>query len=166
VEVRDDWQKLALFTLTHEHNLSPLLDQFHHITPRPIKNSLLDQCHHITPRPINNSAYVDHHHSPPTTDHCYNHGHEHRNRYAWAWGEKEGRIGFDLRYFTAWNYTTLLIVFVLLSFQHIFTYTPQWVSNVTWTLFQVRFRSVLILIPLRCCVHLVDVVVVMGGCEW
>jgi hypothetical protein len=102
------------------------------------------------------------HHPPPTT--ATTTDTKHRNRYAWAWGEKEGRIGFDLRYFTAWNYTTLLIVFVLLSFQHIFTYTPQWVSNVTWTLFQVRFRSVLIMISPRYCVDIDPASVLCSPC--
>lgn len=62
-----------------------------------------------------------------------------------AFHDNEGHLAWDLRYFTSWNYVTFILVFGLLSVQHIFTYTPQWLSKLTWSLYQVELVNVFFL---------------------
>eukprot|EP00035_Acanthoeca_spectabilis_P038842 m.56706 g.56706 ORF g.56706 m.56706 type:complete len:277 (-) comp9317_c0_seq1:2365-3195(-) len=68
----------------------------------------------------------------------------------WMWSvhhaEESGkRVLWDMRFYSAWNYTTLCVVFFLLSLQHVFTYVPNWVTKVTWTLFQVELAQAVFL---------------------
>lgn len=66
-------------------------------------------------------------------------------RYAIHLGKENHRVGWDLRYFTVWNYTTFCLLFILLSAQHVFTYVPRWLTKVTWTLFQVELTNAIFL---------------------
>eukprot|EP00037_Helgoeca_nana_P036503 m.11683 g.11683 ORF g.11683 m.11683 type:complete len:272 (-) comp7485_c0_seq1:96-911(-) len=59
--------------------------------------------------------------------------------------EEHKRVKWDMRFYTAWGYTTFCALFFLLSIQHIFTYTPHWISNFTWSMFHVALSTALFL---------------------
>jgi len=65
--------------------------------------------------------------------------------YAVHLGRESDVPGWDLRYFTVWNYTTFCVLFILLSLEHVFTYVPRWVSCLSWTLFQVELANAIFL---------------------
>eukprot|EP00040_Diaphanoeca_grandis_P003897 m.26321 g.26321 ORF g.26321 m.26321 type:complete len:339 (-) comp15355_c0_seq1:294-1310(-) len=47
---------------------------------------------------------------------------------------------WDLKYFTLWNYTTLIAVFFSLTLHSWFgKYLPSWLTKITWSLYQVEF---------------------------
>eukprot|EP00038_Savillea_parva_P028191 m.63701 g.63701 ORF g.63701 m.63701 type:complete len:278 (+) comp8173_c0_seq1:35-868(+) len=58
---------------------------------------------------------------------------------------ERGGPGWDMRFYTAWNFLTVCILFWLLSLQHVFTYTPWWLSAFTWSLFQVELANCIFL---------------------
>jgi len=43
---------------------------------------------------------------------------------------------FNPKYFTDWNFSFQILLYVLLSCQHLFTYMPFWLTAFTWVLFE------------------------------